>query len=101
MLKAAKSRFYLVPVLMHTLDILELLSTPDARLKLNEISDLTGVPLTTTYRILQTLVHRGYLAHDLAGKYSLAESPVTKTLFAEHADAPGAGPSAAEKRPLA
>ena len=44
MLKAAKSRFYLVPVLMHTLDILEFLSTPDARLKLNEISDATGVP---------------------------------------------------------
>lgn len=81
---------------MHTLDILELLSTTDARLKLNEISDVTGVPLTTTYRILQTLVHRGYLAHDLAGKYSLSDSPVTKTLFAKHADASGAGPSAAE-----
>lgn len=81
MVKAAKSRFYLVPVLMHTLDILELLSTTNDRLKLNEISDLTGVPLTTTYRILQTLVHRGYLSHDLEGKYSLADIPVLKALF--------------------
>ena len=99
MLKAAKSRFYLVPVLMHTLDILELLSTPDARLKLNEISDATRVPLTTTYRILQTLIYRGYLAHDLEGKYSLADLPVMKALFGKHVDASGAGPSAAEKRP--
>ena len=96
MLKAAKSRFYLVPVLMNTLDILELLSTPDARFKLNEISDLTGVPLTTTYRILQTLVHRVYLAHDLEGKYSLANLPVLKALLGKHVDASNTGPSAAE-----
>ena len=100
MVKAAKSRFYLVPVLMHTLDILEILSTTDARLKLNEISDVAGVPLTTTYRILQTLVHREYLAHDPEGKYSLANLPVTKTLFGKHANASGVEPSAAQKTPI-
>lgn len=71
MLKLTKSRFYLVPVLMRTLDILELLSRSDTPLKMNEISREAGVSQTTTYRILRTLVHRGYLAQDLEGRFNL------------------------------
>jgi DNA-binding IclR family transcriptional regulator len=74
MLMVTKSRFYLVPVLMRALDILELLSrsTP---LKMGEISLAVDVSPTTTYRILQTLVHRGYLAQDLEGKFTVVNRP--------------------------
>jgi len=38
MLRVTKSRFYVVPVLMRTLDILELLCESDIPLKSNEVS---------------------------------------------------------------
>ena len=78
MLRVTKSRFYLVPVLMRTLDILELLVRSNAPLKTNEISRVTGVSPTTTYRILRTLVYRGYLAQDLEGRFSMLNRPETK-----------------------
>ena len=81
MLKFVRNRLYIVPVLMHTLDILEFLSKAGAPIKMYEISNTTGIPPTTTYRILQTLVHRGYLAHDLEGKYSLVNPPGMMTVF--------------------
>ena len=56
---------------MHTLDILELLLKSDYPLKTRYISNTTGVSQRTTYRILQTLADRGYLAQDLEGKFSL------------------------------
>ncbi len=71
MLKDTKTRSYLVPVLMHTLDILELLLKSDHPLKTRYISNTTGVSQRTTDRILQTLADRGYLAQDLEGKFSL------------------------------
>ena len=81
MLKVTRNRLYVVPVLMSSLDILEFLSRTEVPLKMNEISDATGVPLTTTYRILQTLVHRGYLAHDAEGRYSLANPAEMMSAF--------------------
>jgi hypothetical protein len=71
MLKDTESHRYLVPVLMHTLDVLELLLRRGVPLKMYEISEAAGVPLTTTYRILRTLAHRGYLAQDIEGRFSL------------------------------
>jgi len=71
MLKVTKTRFYLVPVLMRALDIVELLARSDTPLKMGEISLAVDVSPTTTYRILQTLVHRGYLAQDLEGKFTV------------------------------
>ena len=58
------------PVLIQTLDILELLLRTDAPLKMNEFSHTTGISQTTTYRMLQTLVHRGYLARDSERRFS-------------------------------
>jgi hypothetical protein len=75
MLKVTKSRFYVVPILMRTLDILELLSRSGGSLKTNEISRITGISQTTTYRILRTLIHRGYVAQDLEGRFSLLNRP--------------------------
>src|SRR5580700_6372372 len=71
MLKLSRNRFYSVPVVMRTLDILEYLYKCESPLKTNEISDSLRVPRTTTYRILRTLVHRGYVFQDLDGRFSL------------------------------
>lgn len=78
MLKITKSRFYVVPVLMRTLDILEFLRRTNAPLKMHEISMATKVSSTTTYRILRTLVQRGYLVQDLEGRFSIQNRPELK-----------------------
>jgi len=75
MQKITESRLYEIPVLMRTLDILEFLCGSDTPLRTNEISDATGVPRTTTYRILQTLSRRGYIAKDVKGRFSVLSMP--------------------------
>lgn len=75
MQKITKSRIYEVPVLMRALDILEFLCGSDAPLRMNEISDATCVAPTTTYRILQTLSRRGYIAQNLEGRFSVMSVP--------------------------
>jgi alpha-L-rhamnosidase len=52
MLKITKNRFYLVPILMRTFDLLEYLSGSSVPLKTNEISSATGVAPTTTLNSL-------------------------------------------------
>ncbi len=47
-------------------------------LNMNDISRATGVSQTTTYRILRTLVHRGYLSQDLEGRFSMLNRPELK-----------------------
>jgi DNA-binding transcriptional ArsR family regulator len=69
MLRVSKSRSYSVPVVLHTLNIIEVLSESDFALKANEISDRAGVSHSTTYRILRTLVQRGYVSQDLDGRF--------------------------------
>lgn len=89
MLKITKSRFYLVPVLMRTLDILEALSNSDGPLKMNEISQKTGISKATTYRILRTLVYRGYVSQDIEGRFSMLRmewtTPQSRATIAESA----------------
>src|SRR5580692_384255 len=74
MLKVSRNRFYSVPVVMRTLDVLEYLHRCESPVKTNDISDNLRVPRTTTYRILRTLVHRGYVFQDLDGRFSLNHS---------------------------
>jgi predicted transcriptional regulator len=81
MLKVSRNRFYSVPVVMRTLDVLEYLHRCESQVKTNEISDNLRVPRTTTYRILRTLVHRGYVIQDLDGRFSLSHSG---TMFASN-----------------
>src|SRR6476619_5224830 len=84
MLKSTNNRQYLVPVLMHTLDILELLLRSDFPLKTKDISNTTGVSQTTMYKVLRTLADRGYLAQDHEGKFSLLnQSELKNTLLLE------------------
>lgn len=89
MLKVTKSRFYLVPVLMHTLDIHELLSESSTPVRRRHISVATGISQTTTYRILRTLVHRGYVNQDLEGGFSLTNQPHRKLLRDPNGSATG------------
>ena len=68
MAKSTK-RLYLIPVLSKALDILELLQAENRPLTLEAIHRRTRVSKTTVYRVLKTLVHRGYLAQSPDGQY--------------------------------
>jgi DNA-binding transcriptional regulator YhcF (GntR family) len=81
MLKLSKTRFYLVPVVMRAVDIFEFLSGSQVPVKTREISVATGIPPTTTYRILRTLVHRGYVSQDFEGRFSIPSSAAKSTFL--------------------
>jgi len=74
MLKVSKTGSYSVPVVQRTLDIFELLYRSDSPLKMNQISSQTGTAHSTTFRILRTLVDRGYIYHDLDGGFGVKSS---------------------------
>ena len=78
MLRLSKSRAYLVPVVLRALDILEFLYKNGSPRKMNEIADTVGVPRTTTYRILRTLVHRGYITQDIHGRFCCEHTESSK-----------------------
>ena len=73
--KAAPKRLYLIPVLSKALDILELLQTDNRPQSLEAIYEQTNISKTTVYRILKTLVHRGYLAQTQDGLYRIVSRP--------------------------
>jgi ribose transport system substrate-binding protein len=73
--KAAPKRLYLIPVLSKALDILELLQGENRPLSLESIYEKTHISKTTVYRILKTLVHRGYLAQTQEGLYRVVSRP--------------------------
>jgi IclR family KDG regulon transcriptional repressor len=57
---------------MKAIDVLEVFLKNDGGLSLTEISRLTGLNTTTSYRLVSTLVQRGYLAnHHNRGLYTL------------------------------
>jgi ribose transport system substrate-binding protein len=68
-------RLYLIPILSKGLDILELLEGSNAPLALEEVYQKTEISRTSVYRILKTLVHRGYVAHTQNGEYRLVSRP--------------------------
>ena len=80
MLKLSKMGSYSVPVVQHALDILELLYRNESPLKMNEISKQTGTAHSTTYRILRTLVGRGYVVQDLSGGFGIRVSTASRIL---------------------
>ena len=55
---------YLVPIVAKTIDLLDCFRTEGESLSLKEIIQRTGLPHTTAYRILHTLVAREYLAQN-------------------------------------
>lgn len=66
---AAPSKYYTVPVVECTFDIIELLRGQSVPMKMVSIAETTGIALSTTYRIVRTLVDRGYLIRDESGHY--------------------------------
>jgi len=80
MLRLSKTRSYSVPVILHALDILELLSASEVPLKTNEIADFTHIPRSTTYRILRTFLERGYIYQNLEGQFGVQDSRLRKVV---------------------
>ncbi len=75
MTKSAPKRLYLIPVLSKALDVLELLQNERGPLTLEGIYQRSAISKTTVYRILKTLVHRGYVAQSQDGEYRLVSRP--------------------------
>jgi ribose transport system substrate-binding protein len=67
--KAKIKRLYLIPILSKALDVIELLEQHHAPLTLEDVYQKTHISKTSVYRILKTLVHRGYLAQSQNGQY--------------------------------
>ena len=78
--KTRSKRLYLIPVLTKALDILELLRSEDQPMVLEAIHKRTKISKTTVYRILKTLVHRGYVAQTADRHYRHVARP-TKLRF--------------------
>src|SRR5271163_3936234 len=55
---------YWVPIIAKTIELLECFRSPSESLTLEEVVKRTGIPHTTAYRILHTLVLRDYLSQS-------------------------------------
>lgn len=73
--KGSPKRLYLIPVLSKALDVLEMIQRESKPMSLESIYQRTRISKTTVYRILKTLVHRGYLAQSQDGLYRAVSSP--------------------------
>ncbi len=73
--KSSTKRLYLIPILSKALDVLEILQAEERPLPLEAIYQRANISKTTVYRILKTLVHRGYLAQSQDGLYRLVSRP--------------------------
>ncbi len=69
-------RLYLIPILSKALDIMELLQAERAPMSLEAVFQRTKFSKTSVYRILQTLLHRGYVARSGDGLYRLVSLPL-------------------------
>ena len=74
-MQRASKPTYLIPVLSKALDILELLQAENQPKTLESIYKRTRISKTTVYRILKTLVHRGYLTQLQDGSYRHITKP--------------------------
>ncbi|MFC5863153.1 substrate-binding domain-containing protein [Acidicapsa dinghuensis] len=75
MAKPKIKRLYLIPILSKALDVLELLEKQNGPIALEEVYQQTSISKTSVYRILKTLVHRGYVAQTQTGEYRLVSRP--------------------------
>ena len=75
MAKTPTKRLYLIPILSKALDIMELLQAEKAPMTLEAIYQRTRFSKTSVYRILKTLVHRGYISQAGDGLYRSAGHP--------------------------
>jgi len=73
--KTKIKRLYLIPILSKALDVLELLEQTKGPIALEDVYQQTKISKTSVYRILKTLVHRGYVAQGESGQYRLVSRP--------------------------
>ena len=73
--KAKIQRLYLIPILSKALDVIELLEENQGPVSLEDVYQRTRISKTSVYRILKTLVHRGYVAQTQNGQYRLVSRP--------------------------
>jgi ribose transport system substrate-binding protein len=73
--KTSTKRLYLIPILSKALDIMELLQAEKAPMALESIYKRTHFSKTSIYRILKTLVHRGYISQSADGLYRSVGQP--------------------------
>lgn len=73
--KSKIKRLYLIPILSKALDVIELLENSHAPVTLEDVYQKTHISKTSVYRILKTLVHRGYVAQSQTGHYRLVSRP--------------------------
>ena len=73
--RAKIKRLYLIPILSKALDVLELLEQSHIPVTLEDVYQKTHFSKTSVYRILKTLVHRGYVAQAQNGLYRLVSRP--------------------------
>jgi ribose transport system substrate-binding protein len=73
--KAKIKRLYIIPIFSKGLDVLELLEQNHGPITLEEVYKKTHISKTSVYRILKTLVHRGYVAQTQNGQYRLVARP--------------------------
>ena len=73
--RAKIKRLYLIPILSKALDVIELLEENHAPVSLEDVYQRTKISKTSVYRILKTLVHRGYVAQAQNGLYRLVSRP--------------------------
>jgi len=73
--KAKIKRLYLIPILSKALDVIEMLEEKPAPVSLEDVYQKTRISKTSVYRILKTLVHRGYVAQSQSGQYRLVSRP--------------------------
>lgn len=65
-------REYIVPVLLKSVQVLDLLGDAPDGLRIEQIHQITGIAKTTVYRIVRTLVVSGHLHHGGNGAYAIA-----------------------------
>jgi DNA-binding IclR family transcriptional regulator len=63
----------MIRVLQRALAVLDTFTTENPRLSLHEITQAIGLPKSTTFRILATLVNAGYLAQTTNQEYGLSQ----------------------------
>ncbi len=76
MAQRSTKRLYLIPILSKALDIMEMLQAEKTPMALEVVYQRTRFSKTSVYRILQTLVHRGYVAKTSDGLYRLVSLPM-------------------------
>ena len=75
MAKSSSNRLYWIPVLSKALDVMEFLQSEAEPQSLESIYAHTHISKTTIYRILKTLVHRGYLGQGPDRRYRVVSRP--------------------------